>query len=56
MTLVVNLAKAFEKVQLSVVPHWALHTGFPQRMLRVVCVYFALSLLSCLDLSGPFCF
>ena len=40
-TLVVDLAKADEKVQLIVVWSWAMHTGFPQRVLRVFCGYFA---------------
>ena len=36
--LVVDLAKAFEKVQRSVVWKWAMYFDFPQRALRVLCV------------------
>ena len=36
----VDLAKAFQKVQLKVVWVWARHFGFPQRILRVLCRYF----------------
>ena len=40
VTLVVDLAKAFEKVPLSVVWAWTLHLRFPQRVLGVLCWYF----------------
>ena len=40
VTLVVDLAKALEEVQLEVVWAWAAHFGFPQRILRVLCGYF----------------
>ena len=40
ITLVVDLSKAFEKAQLVVVCNWAMHCGFPQRILRVLRGYF----------------
>ena len=40
VTLVVDLARAFEHVQLKVACAWAMHHGVPQRMLRVSCWYF----------------
>ena len=39
--LVVDLAKAVEKVQLSVVWYLAICFGFRQKVLRVLCGYFA---------------
>ena len=36
VTMVVDLAKAFEKVQLKVVRACAMHFGFPQQILRVL--------------------
>ena len=36
--LVVELAKAFEKIQRSAVWKWAMYFDFPQRALRVLCV------------------
>ena len=36
--LVVELAKAFEKIQRSAVWKWAMYFDFPQRTLRVLCV------------------
>lgn len=39
--LVVDWATAFEKVQLSVVWHWAMQIGFPHRVRRVPCGYVA---------------
>ena len=40
VTLVVDLAKAFAKMQLKVVWAWAMHIGFPHRITRVLCGYF----------------
>ena len=38
--LVLNLAKAFERVSLPVVWAWATHFSFPRKFLRVLCGYF----------------
>ena len=40
VALVLNLAKAFERVSLPVVWAWATHFSFPRKILRVLCVYF----------------
>ena len=40
VTFAVDVAKAFQKVQLKVVWASAVHFGFPQRILRVFCGYF----------------
>ena len=40
VTLVVGLDKAFQEVQQNVVWAWAMHLGFPQRVLRILCGYF----------------
>ena len=40
-TLVVDFAKAFEKVQLSVVWQWAKQIDHPHRVLRVLSGHFA---------------
>ena len=37
VTLVNDIAKAFEKVSLSVVWHWATYFGFPQRASMALC-------------------
>ena len=41
VSLAVDLAKAFECVQLAVVWPWAMYFRLPQRVLRVLCGYFA---------------
>ena len=38
--LVLDLAKAFERVSLPVVWAWATHLSFPKKILRVLCGYF----------------
>ena len=38
--LVLDLAKAFERVSLPVVWAWATHFSFPKKILRVLCGYF----------------
>ena len=40
VTLGADMAQAFEKAQVKVVWAWAMHCGFPQRILRVLCGYF----------------
>ena len=40
VALVLDLAKAFERVSLLVVWAWATHFSFPRKMLRVLCGYF----------------
>ena len=40
MVLVLDLAKAFERVSLPVVWAWATHFCFPRKILRVLCGYF----------------
>ena len=40
LALVLDLAKAFERVSLPVVWAWALHFSFPRKILRVLCGYF----------------
>ena len=40
ITLVLDLAKAFERVSLPVVWVWAEHFSFPRKILRVLCGYF----------------
>ena len=38
--ILLDLAKAFERVSLLVVWAWAKHFGFPREILRVFCGYF----------------
>ena len=38
--MVLDLAKAFERVSLPVVWAWATHFSFPRKILRVLCGYF----------------
>ena len=38
LALILDLAKAFERVSLPVV--WATHFSFPRKILRVLCGYF----------------
>ena len=40
LALVLDLAKAFERVSLPVVWAWATHFSFPRKILRVLCGYF----------------
>ena len=40
LALVLDLAKAFERVSLPVVWAWATHFSFPRKILRVPCGYF----------------
>ena len=40
VALVLDLAKAFERVSLLVVWAWATHFSFPRKILRVLCGYF----------------
>ena len=40
VALVLDLAKAFERVSLFVVWAWATHFSFPRKILRVLCGYF----------------
>ena len=40
VALVLDLAKAFERVSLPVVWAWATHFSFPRKILRVPCGYF----------------
>ena len=40
ITLVFELAKAFERVSLPVVGAWATHVKFPRKVLRLLCGYF----------------
>ena len=40
VALVLDLAKAFERVSLPVVWAWATHFSFPRKILRVLCGYF----------------
>ena len=40
VAMVLDLAKAFERVSLPVVWAWATHFSFPRRILRVLCGYF----------------
>ena len=40
VALVLDLAKAFERVSLPVVWAWATHFSFPRKILRVLCCYF----------------
>ena len=40
LALVLDLAKAFERVSLPVVWAWATHLSFPRKLLRVLCGYF----------------
>ena len=40
LALVLDLAKAFERVSLPVVWAWATHFSFPRKILRVMCGYF----------------
>ena len=40
LVLVLDLAKAFERVSLPVVWAWATHFSFPRKILRVLCGYF----------------
>ena len=40
LALVLDLAKAFERVSLLVVWAWATHFSFPKKILRVFCGYF----------------
>ena len=40
VALVLDLAKAFERVSLPVAWIWATHFGFPRKILRVLCGYF----------------
>ena len=40
VALVLDLAKAFERVSLPVVWAWATHFCFPRKILRVLCGYF----------------
>ena len=40
LAMVLDLAKAFERVSLPVVWAWAAHFGFPRKILRVLCGYF----------------
>ena len=40
VALVLDLAKAFERVSLPVVSAWATHFSFPRKILRVLCGYF----------------
>ena len=40
VALVLDLAKAFERVSLPVVWAWATHFSFPKKILRVLCGYF----------------
>ena len=40
VALVLDLAKAFERVSLPVVWAWATHLSFPRKILRVLCGYF----------------
>ena len=40
VSLVLDLAKAFERVSLPVVWAWATHFSFPRKILRVLCRYF----------------
>ena len=41
VSLVVDMAIAFEKVQLVVIQEWAMNVGFPQRVLSILCGDFA---------------
>ena len=40
VALVLDLAKAFERVSLPVVWAWATHFNYPRQILRVLCGYF----------------
>ena len=40
VALVLDLAKAFERVSLTVACAWATHFSFPRKILRVLCGYF----------------
>ena len=40
VALVLDVAKAFERVSLPVVWAWVTHFGFPTKILRVLCGYF----------------
>ena len=40
LALVLDLAKAFERVSLPVVWAWATHVSFPRKILGVLCGYF----------------
>ena len=40
LALVLDMAKALERVSLPVVWAWATHFSFPKKILRVLCGYF----------------